>query len=132
MARTKAFIVVNNTLLATLPAAIQVVDNGVLIGGYSWVGRIATWNALIVTTTDAQLTTFDTAAGAGCVVLVRMADDARPELDSSIDSATLTKLNNWLTARGFSAESTASNRVIIRRLFRRFLGQFELEDVDIN
>ena len=67
MARTKAFIVVNNTVLATLPDAIQIMDGGALLGGYVWCGRIGAWNAVLMTTTDARLTTFDTAAGAGCV-----------------------------------------------------------------
>jgi len=133
VAKIKAFVVVNNAVLATLPGAIQLPDDdGVLVGGYNWVGRIATWNALLVTTTDAQLTAWDATAGAGCVVLVRMTDEGRIELDNNIDAATLTKLNTWLTARGFSTEITDTNRVIVRKLFRRFLSNFELEQVDVN
>lgn len=130
--KTKAFVVCNNTVLAQLPAAIQATEAGVLIGGYSWVGTVGVWNALIIVSTAAQLDAFDAAAGAGYVELVRMTDDARPELEVNINGAVLTKLNTWLTARGFPTESTASNRVIIRRLFRRFLGAFELENVDVN
>lgn len=132
MAKVKAFIVVNNVALATLPAAIQVTDSGALVGGYSWVGNVGVWNGLIVTTTDAQLTVFDASAGARCVVLVRMADDSRVELDSNLDSTTLTKLNTWLTVLGFPTEPTAPGRDIIRRLFRRLRGAFEFEQIDIN
>lgn len=132
MARVKAFCVVNNTILAGLPASIQVVDSGALVGGYTWIGRVGVWSGLLITTTDAQLTAWDAASGAGCVVIVRIADDNRIELDDNINGAVLTKLNTWLAARGFPTEGTGSNRAIIRKLMRRLQANFEFEQVDIN
>lgn len=132
MARIKAFCVVNDTVMGNLPDSIHVVDNGTLIGGYSWVGKIGAWNALLLTTTDARLTTVETAAGNNALVLVRMSTDTRGELDVDINAAALTKVNTWLTNRGFQTETNAPARAILRRLFKRFLPDFEPEQVDIN
>lgn len=132
MAKVKAFCVVNSTVLGTLPADIQTQLGGVLVGGYSWVGRVGAWSGLLITTTDTQLSTWQTAAGSGALVLVTMTSDERGELDIDIDNAALTKLNTWLTARGFAIETRASGRVIIRKLFRRLRNDFEFEQVEIN
>lgn len=132
MAKIKAFAVVNNTVLSTLPADIQTDHNGSLLGGYVWVGRVGAWNGLLITTTDTKLDEWKIAAGNGALVLVTMTGDERGELDIDINGAALTKLNTWLQARGFSIETKASNRQIIRKLFRRLQANFEFEQVDVN
>ncbi len=131
MARIKAFAVVNDSVMDQLPGSIQVVDGVELIGGYSWVGRIGAWNALLLTTTPARLTTVENAAGNNAVVLVRMTTNARGELDIDIDAAALTKVNTWLTNRGFPTETNAPARAILSRLFKRFLPEFKPENLDV-
>jgi hypothetical protein len=132
MARVKAFCVVNNNTLSTMPAGIQADHNGTLIGGYVWFGRVGVWNGLLITTTDTQLAAWNAATGNGGLVLVTMTGDERGELDIDIDNTTLTKLNTWLQARGFQTETKLSNRQIIRKLFRRLQNDFEFEQVEIN
>lgn len=132
MARVKAFAVVNDSVMDNLPASIQVQDGGKLIGGYSWVGKIGAWNAVLLTTTPARLTTVENAAGNNAVVLVRMTADERGELDIDIDGAAVTKVNTWLANRGYSTEGNDTARQILRRLFRRFSSEFEPKQVEIN
>jgi hypothetical protein len=131
MAITKAFALVHDNVMNQLPGAIQAQEGGVLRGGYSWVGSIGQWNAVLLVTTEARLDTVENAAGNNALVLVRMTED-RGELDIDINQAALTRLNTWLQARGIEVESRAQARTIIRKLFRRFLNRFESELVDVN
>lgn len=139
MARTKAFCLVHDNVMSQLPDSIQVnflpaggQGGGQLIGGYSWVGKIGVWNAVLLTTTDARLDAVEAAAGNNALVLVRMTTDVRGELDIDINAPALTKLNTWLTNRGYATETNAPTRVILRQLFRRFLPDFTPEQVDVN
>lgn len=132
MARVKAFAVVNDSVMDNLPGSIQVQDGGRLIGGYSLVGKIGAWNAILLTTTPARLTIVENTAGNNALVLVRMTADERGELDIDVDGAALTKVNTWLANRGYSTETNAPARQILRRLFRRFSTDFEPEHVEIN
>lgn len=132
MAITKAFALVHDTVLDQLPGAVQANEAGTLRGGYSWIGKIGAWNAVILVSTVARLNTVEANAGNNALILVRMSNDDRGELDIDINQAALDKLNTWLTARGFEVEAKVPARQIIRKLYRRFLGQFEPEQVDIN
>lgn len=127
----KAFVLVHNSVMDQLPSSIQVQEEGELRGGYSWVGDIGQWNAVLIVTTAARLDTVEVAAGNNALVLVRVSQ-AGGELDININGDALIKLNIWLTNRGFPTETNGSARQIIRRLFRRFLGRFELEQIDVN
>ena len=132
MAKIKAFAVVNDSVMGNLPGSIQVQDGGRLIGGYSWVGKIGAWNAILLTTTPGRLTTVENAAGNNAVVLVRMTADERGELDIDIDGAALAKVSTFLANRGYPVEENAPARQILRRLYKRFLPDFEPEQVEIN
>lgn len=100
-------------------------------GGYSWIGKIGQWNGLLLVSTDTRLDIVEANAGNNALVLVRMSD-ARGELDIDINQTALDRLNTWLQVRGFEIESRVQAKQIIRKLFRRFLGQFEQEVVDVN
>lgn len=131
MAITKAFALVHDSVLDQLPGVVQASEAGTLRGGYSWVGKIGQWHAVLLVSTVARLNTVEANAGNNALVLVRMTEE-RGELDIDINQAALDKLNTWLTARGFEVESQVPARQIIRKLYRRFLGIFEPEQVDIN
>lgn len=127
----KSFALIHDNVLSQLPSAIQTIDGSILRGGYSWIGKIGQWNGLLLVSTDTRLDIVEANAGNNALVLVRMSD-ARGELDIDINQTALDRLNTWLQVRGFEIESRVQAKQIIRKLFRRFLGQFEQEVVDVN
>lgn len=128
---TKAFIVVNNTVFAQFPDVVQGLENGVLRGGYVFIGNVGQWNALMVVAPDTKLDELEQAAGNGIVVLGRL-NEHQSGLEVDLDQPTLDRLNTWMTARGFPTETRRSRRQTVRRLFKRFFSDFEPEFVDVN
>lgn len=128
---TKAFIVANDTVFAQFPDAVQGVENGVVRGGYVFIGKVGVWNALLVVSPDTKFDELEQSAGNGMVVLGKL-NEHQSGLEVDLDQSTLDRLNTWLTARGFPTETRRSRRQTVRRLFRRFFSDFEPEFVDVN
>ena len=102
---------------------------------HGWVhcDSIGNWGAYLVSGTAAQLTALNALPQVVGLVAVTEAGDVRwAELDNNLPAAIRTRLNTWLTARGYPTIPTGwSNRRGVREIFQRFNARFDLAAFDV-
>lgn len=90
------------------------------------------WGLYLFSGTAAQLTAIN--ALASVVGLVAMTETGIKwvELDNTVTTAIRTKLNNWLTARGYpNIPAGWTFRRIVQEIYARMGQKFDLDGVDI-
>ena len=94
---------------------------------------LGAWGAYMVSGTGAQLTAINALPQVVGIVAVTESGSVRwAELDGVIAAGVRTKLNNWLTARGYpNILSGWTYRRVIREVFQRLNDKFEFDSFDV-
>lgn len=95
------------------------------------VGHVKNWGAYLITGTGQQLLAIDAlpqVIGICAVTRIDDQNDKWPELNEVINATKRTKINNWLSARGYPTIPAAwTNRQVILGIYKRLNGNFEIE-----
>jgi hypothetical protein len=104
------------------------------LNGYVLADQIGQFGAYLVSGSAAQLVALNALPNVVGIVAVTEAGNVRwAELDGVIAPAVRTKLNTFLTARGWpTIPAGVTYRVVIRAAFKRFNASFEIEGMDIS
>lgn len=101
--------------------------------GYVLCGQVAGWGAYLISGTGAQLLAIDALPGVvGLVAVTESGDKKWPELDGEIASAVRTKINNWLSNRGWPTIPLGwTYKRVVREIFTRISDRFDLNVFDV-
>ena len=100
--------------------------------GYALGGKVGGFGCYLFSGTAAQLTALAALAN---VIAIRQVSDGSvrfPELDATIGAAARTKINNWLTARGYpNIPSGWTYRQVVKEIYKRVEARFDLDHLDV-
>jgi hypothetical protein len=103
------------------------------IRGYVLCDQVASWGAYLFSGTGAQLTAL--AAVPEVVPIVAVTENGGTkwaELDGTIAPAVRTKLNTWLTNRGYpNIPAGWTYRRVVREIYERINPHFSLDNFDV-
>lgn len=98
--------------------------------GHIFIGQIAGWGAYLISGTSAQLSAINALPQAiGLATLTTTAEGVKwKELDSTVSLAVRTKLNTWLTARGYPMIPEGwTNRQVVLAVCKKLNPVFDIE-----
>jgi hypothetical protein len=101
--------------------------------GYVLCGHIGQWGAYIFAGSAAQLTAINALPGTyGICTFAGGSPHLAPELDNTIAPAVRTRLNGWLTARGYpNIPAGWTYKQTVLAIYQRVNGRFTLDGNDI-
>lgn len=113
-------------------------DTGALIAGQDFngfvhCGSLGQYGAYIFSGSGAQLIALDALATVvGLAAMTEAGAVKWPELDNTIAAGKRTKLNNWLTARGYANVPVGwTYRQAVMAIWIRFHAAFRIEENDV-
>jgi len=123
-------------LFAIVPidGAFPAIDRSVTpYNGYILADQVGNYGAYLFSGTGAQLIALNALPNVVGIVAVTQNGDVRwAELDGTITPAVRTKLNTWLTNRGYpSIPAGWTNRQVVDAVFKRINPNFDLDNFDI-
>lgn len=90
------------------------------------------WSAYLVSGSAAQLQAINALASVVGIVAVSEGDVRWPELDGTISSGVRTKMNTWLSARGYpNIPAGWSYRQVILAVFRKLNDAYDFDGFDV-
>lgn len=101
--------------------------------GYVHCGGNANWGAYLISGTGAQLVAINALPNVyGICAVTKSGNVIWAELDNTIPAGVRTRLNTWLTARGFATIPAGwTNRQVVRAIFQRLRVDFEIGQEDV-
>ncbi len=101
--------------------------------GYTLGGVVGQFGAYLFSGTAAQLTALNALPQVIGICALTTAGDVRwAELDGKIATAVRTKLNTWLTARGYpTIPTTWTYRQVVKAIYERMNNHFDLGGIDV-
>jgi len=101
--------------------------------GYVHAADVAGWGAYLFSGTTAQLTAINALPNVYGICAVTESGNVKwAELDGVISSAVRTKINNWLTARGYPTIPAGwTYRQVVNAIFKRLNDRFDLTAFDV-
>lgn len=102
-------------------------------GGYLLCGKAGIWGVYMFSGTGPELTAINNLSQVVGIVAVTESGDIRwAELEDVIPAGTRTKINTWLTARGYSTIPVGwTGRQVVQAIFKRLNDKFEIEAFDL-
>ena len=124
----KAFVIIKNLDgYPILPAGFKLARDvdGVLTGGWGYIGNVDEWGAYIVYGTGAMLLNLNSQPGVIGIC-------TKNQLDDTVKTAVRNTLNTWLANHGYPTfPADWTNRRLIKAIFKHFFPPYNLRSVDV-
>ncbi len=103
------------------------------VHGYTLGGVVGNFGAYLFSGTAAQLAALNALPQVVVICALTTAGDVRwAELDGKIAEAIRTRLNTWLTTRGYpTIPADCSNRQVVEAIYKRMNDKFDLGGIDV-